>query len=277
MGQYLNLDQQILHLAIDKSVMFKRSELEVAKKLLNDINYQNFVSCSKIKFAEHFEPNLLMYKTATFKEWHEYFEMDSRCSYYLMENLLKFERTINSRLSHLISKMMENNEFKNFEKNTLIQRIRTWQKKTQRLKSNKKIACPYNGNKTWELIPKMTFGEMKQLLFWFYDHRQDKYLEIVKEWTFLTDMKNVKDRIDEINRLRNSLAHFRPLTIYLTHGSIKYKPVKKDQFLDNTHRTEAVNFIYRYRRSQQIQYELDQIIGSSNNYVKIKNSQHNVG
>ena len=47
MQEYFDLNKQIVHLAIHKSVMF-----ELAEKMLHDSNYRNFVSCSKIKYAE---------------------------------------------------------------------------------------------------------------------------------------------------------------------------------------------------------------------------------
>ena len=218
-----------------------------------------------------------MYKTATFRDWRNYFEMDCRCSHHLMKNLIKFERTINSRLSLIISEMMENGDFSNFEKNELIQMIQLWQKRTQRIKGHEQIKDPYDGSKTWELIPKMTFGDMKQLLFWIYDHKQDKYFQIIEGYTFLEEPKRAKDRIDEINRLRNNLAHFRPLTIYLVHGPTKYKPKKRKQRFNNKYRKEVVKFVLTLKNNPQIAVELVEIIKKSNNYIKIKNSQQNVG
>ena len=58
MSQYFDLNKQIVHLAINKSIMFKHAELDEVEKLLRDTNYRNFVSCSKINFAQYFEPNL---------------------------------------------------------------------------------------------------------------------------------------------------------------------------------------------------------------------------
>ena len=276
-SQYFDLNKQISHLAIDKSIMFKHEELGEAEKLLRDTNYRNFVSCSKVNFAEYFEPNLVMYKTATFREWRNYFEMDCRVSQYLMKNLIKFERTINSRLSHVMSEMMENDEFSSFEKNALIQRIQAWQRGVQRLEPHEEIKDPYDGSKTWELIPKMTFGAMKQFLFWIYDKKQNKYFEIVKGYTFLEKPKKAKNKLDELNRLRNNLAHFRPLTIYLIHGSTRYKPKMRRDILDNTYRKEIVDFVFNLSPNKYTLSAKEKIFESSDNYVKIKNSQHNVG
>ena len=277
MSQYLDINKQIVHLAIDKSIMFKHDELKLAEKILRDNNYRNFVSCSKINFAEFFAPNLIMYKTAPFKEWLDYFDMDCRVSHYLMENLIKFERVINSRLSHLISDMMANGDFTDYEKNEIVQMIQSWQMKMQRVDSCKKIRERYTGQKTWELLPKMTFGVMKNILFWLKEHREDKYLEIVKGYTFLEDLKNARLKFDEINRLRNNLAHFRPLTVFLTHGATSYFPKKRKRVLNNTYRKDAVDFTFNLHSNLKIEKELEEIYKSSDNYVDIKNSQQNAG
>ena len=123
MREYFDLKRQIVHLAIDKSVMFERSEIDIAEELLRDNNYRNFVSCSKIKFAELIGSNLVMYKTASFKEWKAYFEMDCRVSKHLLGNLIRFERTINSRVSHHISALMSGDQLSSFEKNAVVQII----------------------------------------------------------------------------------------------------------------------------------------------------------
>jgi len=78
MHTYFDLDEQIKHLMIDKSLMIGHRDLERVEQLLVDQSYHHFVNCSKIKQAEFFEPNLKMYKTASLKEWCDYFEMDKR-------------------------------------------------------------------------------------------------------------------------------------------------------------------------------------------------------
>ena len=270
MKQYLDLERQIVHLAIDKSIMFEHTDIEVAKNLLRDHNYRNFVSCSKIKYAELISPKLIMYKTASFKEWRAYFDMDCRLSQHLIGNLIQFERTINSRLSYQISELMEKDQFSNFEKNMIIQLVQSWQRRRFGLKSEQKLKEPYEGNRIWELLPQMTFGEMKQLLFWFLENKQAIYLEIVAGYDFLGKPKTAKDRIDEINRLRNNLVHFRPLNVYITHGNQKRK-------LNNKYRKETVKFVLGLNRNRRRQLELKEILNNSDNYVKIKNNQHYVG
>jgi len=270
MNTYFELEKQVRHLLIYKSMIFSSfEEWEEIEKMLRDNNYRNFVSCSKIKQVEFFEPNLKMYKPATFSEWSDYFEMDCRVSGHLMKNLVKFERTINSRISHYISEMMIKNQFSNFEKNTIIQLIQSSQRRRIGLKPNQKLRRPYTGERTWEFLPKMTFGEMKQVLFWLLDQKKDVYLKVVQGYTFLEKSKYAKDRIDEINRLRNNLAHFRPLNVYITHGN-----TRSGKLLDNQFRKDVVDFIYHLSREKQIGIELEEIFENSDNYVKIKNSQH---
>jgi len=254
MNEYFALKKQVIQLIIDKSVLFdKLEELDVAKKMLRDNGYRNFVSCSKIKQAEFFEPNLKMYKTAPFQEWCDYFEMDCRVSRHLMGNLIQFERTINSRITHHISEMMANNEFSNFEKNAIIQIIsQTRDRKDVRFSK-------YIGNETWEYIPKMTFGEMKRLVFWLYDNRHDVYSKISEGYLFLN--RNAKRRLDNLNELRNNLFHFTPLSVYLTENTQNYNQRKK-----------VANWISKLSVSQEMRDALNEICGYSANYVKIKNS-----
>lgn len=270
MREYFDLSRQIVHLAIDKSVMFERAEIDIAEELLRDNNYRNFVSCSKIKFAELISDKLIMYKTASFKEWKAYFEMDCRVSKHLMGNLISFEKSINSRVSHHISKLMANNQLTNFEKNAVVQIIQSSQRRRLGLKANQKLRNAYNGERTWEFLPQMTFGEMKQLLIWFFDHKRSIYLEITKGYRFLKNMKYAKERIEEINKLRNNLFHCRPLNVYITHGNSR--PGGR-RAINNKFRKEAVDFALKLRPNREISVAVRQIFENSDNYTKIKNSQ----
>ena len=274
MQGYFDLSKQIVHLAIDKSVMFERAEIDVAEALLRDNNYRNFVSCSKIKFAEFIGGKLIMYRTASFKEWKAYFDMDCRISKHLIGNLIGFERTVNSRVSHHISILMANDQLSNFEKNTVIQIIQSSQRRRLGLNVNLELENAYNGERTWEFVPELTLGEMSQLLFWFLEHKQDIYLEIVRGSTFLEKMRSAKKRIVEIIRLRNNLFHFKPLNVYITHGNSRSG---RRRPLNNQFRKDAVDFIYHLNRNQKIEIELKEVFENSDNYVKIKNSQRSVG
>ena len=263
MQNYFDLQQQIVRLFVDKSIMFEHTDLDVAKKMLRDHNYRNWVSASKVKFAEPVGSKWILYKTAMFQEWKDYFEMDCRVSKHLMGNLVDFERTINSRISHHISELMVGEELSNFERNAIVQII-------SQTRNRKEVKfSDYTGEQSWRYIHKMTFGEMKILLFWLCDNIQDVYKEIVKEYTFLTDTKISKVRINEINRLRNSLFHFRPLNVYLVHGN----GIRKGQKFNNKTRKAVVQFIFSFNRDKAIEKEIKEIIFYTNNYVKIKNSR----
>ena len=187
--------------------------------------------------------------------------MDCRVSKHLMGNLIDFERTINSRISSHISSLMAGNQLSNFEKNAVIQII-------GQIRDRKGVKFSnYDGKETWLYIPKMTMGEMKELLFWLYEHKHEIYHEVVKGYRFLQNKNYAKKRFVEINRLRNNLFHFRPLNVYITHGS------QNKGKLNNKFRKDAVDFIYHLNRNQEIALELKEVFVNSDNYVKIKNSQ----
>jgi len=262
MKDYFDIDKQILHLAIDKSVMFKHSELIIAERMLRDNNYRNFVSCSKIKFAELIGTNLIMYKTASFEDWKNYFEMDQKISKHLVSNLLDFELTINSRVSHYMSELIASNELTSRERHELVQIIK-------QIKDRNSMAfSKYDGQETWSYVSKMTFGEMKQLVFWFYDRKPDIYAKIIEGYSFLS--KNARNRLNELNNLRNSLFHLTPLTIYLTYGVFRNKK------LNNNERKKIVRWISDIAIYQEMREKINEVCANSDNYVKIKNSLRNV-
>ena len=261
MREYFDLDKQIVHLAIDKSVMFERSEIDIAKKMLRDNNYHNWASCSKIKFIELIGDSMIMYKTASFRDWKEYFEMDCHVSKHLMGNLIDFERTINSRVSHYISELMKSDGLTNYEKNEIILII-------SQIRNRKDVKFSnYVGEATWLYIPKMTFGEMKHLVFWFYDNKRSVYFKVVEGYSFLN--RNIKKRFDELNRLRNNLFHFVPLTLYLTQG-------KSNGKFSNSERKKAVKWIFGIEGYQELRNDISEICFNADNYIAIKNSLRNV-
>ena len=188
MDKYLNLQEQIVHLFVEKSVMFEHAELDIAEKLLRDNGYHNFVASSKVRFAEFIDEHIMMYKTTPFREWQDYFEMDCYVSEHLKNNMTIFERTLNSRISDYISGLIENDRLSNFEKNEIIIKIRQ--------NPNRKGGnfSKYDGNRSWFYISEMTFGGMKQLLYWVYDNRRNDYFDIVEGFDFLK--KQVRNRID---------------------------------------------------------------------------------
>ena len=257
MNKYLNLDQQIVHLFVDKSVMFELSEIDIVKKILYDNNYLNFVSCSKVKFAELIDKHLMMYKTASFKDWQAYFEIDCYVSDHLKNNMTVFERALNSRISDYISNLMANDGLSNFEKNEIIVKVRQNQ--------NRKGVnfSKYNGDRSWFYISEMTFGGMKQLLYWMYDNRRNDYFDIVRGFTFLN--KQVRNRIDELNILRNTLFHNKPITVYLTAGNI----YKNENVRD---RMNAVKWISEVKIHQSMRALVTDVCDSSQRFIDIKNS-----
>ena len=257
MSKYLDLQQQIVHLFVDKSVMFEHSELDIAEKLLRDNGYHNFVASSKVKFAEFIDEHLMMYKTIPFKEWQGYFEMDCYVSEHLKSNLTVFERTLNSRISDYVSGLMASGILSNFEKNEIIVKVRQ--------NPNRKGVnfSKYNGEKSWFYISEMTFGGMKQLLFWIYDNRRDNYFGIIEGFDFLN--KQVENRIDELNNLRNSLFHNKPTTVYLIKGNISDKKKIKD-------RITAVKCIAELRTHRELSNNVNDVCFYAKRYIDIKNS-----
>jgi len=257
MEKYFDLDQQIVYLAIDKSVMFELSEIDIAKKLLRDNNYRNFVSCSKVKFAEFIDEHLMMYKTAEFKSWQAYFEIDCYVSEHLMKNLTRFERTLNSRISDYVSELMERKKLSNFEKNEIISKI-TCINSRNGVKFSR-----YNGNESWLYISEMSFGEMKQLLFWIYDNRRNDYFEVVKGYDFLN--KQIKIRMDELNRLRNNLFHNKSTTAYLTIRAVKNKKLISD-------RIKLVKWVSEMAVHKELAKDVREICYYAQKYIENKNS-----
>jgi len=273
MRKYFDLDRQLRYLIVDKAMMILKPDFGKVKNMLQDNNYHNWISASKIKFAEPVGSKWIMYKTAYFDEWQAYFEMDKRVSKYLMGNSIDFERTINSRISYHISKMMMNNELTEYEKNEIIQIIQNAQRRKLRLKSNQKLRNPYVGELTWEFLPKLTFGDMKQLLFWLLENRREIYLKVVKNYTYLKNPNYAKKRFDEINGLRNSLFHCRPLNLYLVYGNKS----RRQKVLENNARKATVNFVMRINRELMQEMELAEIIAYTDNYIAIKNSRLLIG
>ena len=268
-NEYFDLDRQLRHLVVDKSMMVAKEDFGKIKMTLKNNNYHSWVSTSKIKFAEPVGNKWVMYKTAYFDEWESYFEMDKRVSKHLCNNLLNFERMLNSRISYYLSKMMANNDFSEYEKNEIIQIIQSAQRRKLRLKKHQKLCNPYVGNRTWEYVPKLMFGDMKQLLFWLFDNKREIYLKVVNDYTYLKNTKKAKERIDGINHLRNALVHNEPLNLYLVYGG-KSRQQKK---LKNTSRKAVVNFANDLNRNFMCDIELAEILAYTDNFIAIKNSR----
>ena len=236
MKHFKSLDEQIDYLHNNKNIEFQ--DREVAKNILLDCNYYNLISCSKIKFATNIKNGNHVYNKQDFNEWNEYFLMDCKVSEHLMTNLIELERIINSRAAYYIGELIENRVLGNRDRNEIISII-------QRAEVEK--LPKYTGEETWKYISKMTFGELKTLLFWLIDRRKNVYYQIISGYSHLRHA-NTKNR--------------------LTY-SYRY-----DGSLDNTYRKETIDFIYSLSSDNEyIKHSIAEIIECSNRFIKIKNSQ----
>jgi len=244
MKQFKTLAEQVEFLESHKKVIInQRSKV---KKDLYDSNYYNIISCSKIKFAEDIAQSNHIYSQTQFKEWLSYFELDCRVSKYLMQNILEFERRINSRVAYCVSELFDKNKLSNFEKNDLMQII-------QKSKAWSSLEA-YHGQEAWMYITKMTFGEMKKLAFWLLKHKPEVYKRIVIGYPFIQKEMNkkdhqIRDKFNELNNLRNCLFHFTPLNIYVTYGKARSGKLK------NSQRKKAINWIFNLKMNSGISNE----------------------
>jgi len=263
MKKFKKLDEQIKRLENHKKIVVGNHRR--ARNDLYDGNYYNVISCSKIKFVQTIENNDHQYSESEFKEWMAYFRMDCKVSEYLMKNMLNFERIINSRVAYQISKLIEHENLTDHERNEIFQLINgstVWKQQRE-----------YDGREAWIYITKMTFGEMKQLLFWLLENRIIVYAKIVFDFPYLQLTKSnkapaIKSKINELNNLRNCLFHFTPLTIYVTYGKGGKGKLK------NGSRKRAVSWIFNLNLDLQLQKHLQEIFISSDRFIKIKNSQY---
>jgi len=258
---FKTINEQIEYLQINKSV--KVDNQEVAREVLLNNNYYNLVSCGKIKFAKTIECGKFKYGESRFADWIQYFDADRKISEHLMKNMIRIERNLNSRIAHYMSELIEKGTLLTTnERNTLIQKI----------KSSRKCKG-YAGNETWTYITKMTFGEMKKLLIWLDKNNKQLYHKVTEGYSFLQTGKEKKnkDRINELNHLRNNLFHSRPLNIYLTYGD------GKSQLLQNKDRKLIINSVLNECYDQDIKRIIDDFYKHSDTFIKIKNSQYSIG
>ena len=258
---FKTLDEQCEHLKKSKLVNIENSE--DAKKVLLDANYYNIITCGKVRFAEDVVNREHIYEKSDFTEWEDYYKNDKALSNHLRSNVLNFELVLNSRTAYFISELMETNNSNNNEKESIKQII----------KASKNVAgvdyTKYIGYETWTFITKMTFGDTKKLVFWLLENKFDVYEKVIKGYTFL-DVQNVtkaKNRLNELNNLRNSLFHFTPLSIYLVYG----KKIKNK--LNNSEKIKVTNWVYRLGGNQRYLNVLDNVIYHSKRFIKIKNKK----
>lgn len=251
---FKSIDDQIDHLKTNKSIEFV-DEKEAYQFLLNH-NYYQVVTCGKVKFAIDFKDGTHQYERTQFKDWQSYFNVDKMVSAHLREIVLEIERKINARLSYFLSELLESNELTDSKRNTLMQLIGGARK-------------GYVGHETWAHIPKMTFGEMKKLLFWLNANEESVYLSVTEGYDFIRTRKAHRNRIriDELNHLRNNVCHFRPLNVYLVYGQ------GKSQGLPYKDRKFVITAVCHENYNQKINELIKSFFIYSDNFVRIKNSQ----
>jgi len=264
MKPFKTLDEQIQHLQQNKQVLIPRTTK--AKQNLYDGNYYNVISCSKIKFAKNIAGKTHIYSETQFKDWLAYFQLDCQISKHLMQNMIDFERKLNSRIAYCVSELLENKDLTDYERNEIHQLIGS----SNCWKGN----LDYHGKEAWVFITKMTFGEMKQLIFWLLKNRPDIYDEVVLGLPYLGKVENtnkkIRDKINELNNLRNCLFHFTPLTIYVTYGKTRTGKLK------NKARKQAIKWLFDINRKADYVRYITEIFECSDKFCTIKNSQHKV-
>ena len=258
MKQFKSLDEQIDYLHDNKSIEFQ--DRDTAKNILLDCNYYNLISCGKVKFALDINKKSHVYEKHDFIEWCDYFDTDCRVSEYLMSNLIEFERIINSRTAFYVGELIEKDILTVREYNEIVEIIRN---------ADVENLDEYIGKETWKYISKMTFGKMKNILFWLLKDHADIYKKIISGYSFIENGSDVqiKNRINDIILLRNYLFHFTPLNLYLVYAMGKWGQ------LDNRFRIKVVNFILNLNPNDMVLGQLKDMIIHSNNFIKIKNSQ----
>lgn len=257
--EFKSLDEQLDYLHEEKNIYFQKRE--DAKRMLLDHNYYNIISCGKIKFAEDIVNNHHQYQKSLLEEWYEYFLKDCQVSEYLMSNLIEFERIINSRTSYYVGKLIQgtfsSNLLNSNEKNELYMLIRS---------ADISNLPSYSGKETWKYITKMSFGQMRQVLFWLLNNKPEIFELIFFDYSFITEKNDQQiKRLDNIILLRNFLFHFTPLSIYLGFSK------RRDGTYRNKYRKEAVKFIFELKKDDSIHSDLKIIIKNANKFNKLKN------
>ena len=247
--KFETLDAQIGHLR-NKGVAIE--DVQLAEKVLLKANYYNFTSCCKVKFAkERGVGGKYIYEPSLFGDWKKYFKLDYKLSEHLMINFIRFEREINAKTSYYVSELIESNALTSQKKNELKQKIK-----------RAKSCADYNLKQTWQFISKMTFGELVHLLIWLLEHEKSVFLKITIEYDLLH--KDIERRLHELNNIRNSLFHGRPLSVYLIYGNINRLN------LHQNNRRLIIVWLFQQRRSVELHSYLQEMIDSAKQFLKIK-------
>jgi len=248
--RFLTLNHQILKLE-KKNIHVPKTRHTL--QLLRDSNYINLVSCSKVKFASgRFTSGQYQYNPSQFKDWVKYYRQDCSVSKHLMNNLLDFEKTINSRTAYYVSELLESSNLTIIEEASLKDTIKGHKNRTK-----------YDGEKTWEHIAQKTFGELRYIIKWLWINKQKDVLNnIFEDYEFFDN--HLMRKLDEIVNLRNNIFHFRPLNIYLVYGT-------KTKNHSNYHlRTEVVKEIFFQRANKVVKGNLVEIFENTKKFNGIK-------
>ncbi|MDR2976239.1 MAG: hypothetical protein LBV19_02865 [Streptococcaceae bacterium] len=260
MKPFKTLEEQISHLEKNKSIIF--DDKSSAAKYLLDENYFNVISCGKIKFADKIEKSCHKYFPHKFEDWTNYFELDCLVSEFLMSGMIEFERIINSRLSYFCCELIEGGKLQPEKRNSLI-------KEFQRIEVRN--LPKYQGKETWKYVTKMSFGDVREILYWLIENQKSYYRKVVDGFGFIgsvkdfSAIKSTKNKLYDIVVLRNCLFHFTPLSIFLGHSK------RRDGIYDNRFRKTVIDFIYRFNEKSDLGDELNEIYLSSDHFVAIKN------
>lgn len=254
--QFLTLDHQILKLE-KKNVHVPNTQRTL--QLLRDSNYINLVSCSKVKFASgRFTSGQYEYNPSHFKDWVKYYQQDCSLSKHLMVNLLDFEKTINSRTAYYVSELLEAGTLTIIEMASLKETIKGHQNRSK-----------YEGERTWEHVAQKTFGELRYIIKWLWENRQNFILEkIFLGYDFFG--KYLMRKLDEIVNLRNNIFHFRPLNIYLIYGN------KKNNRSNYKLRKEIVEDIFNLNPNKRSKVDMVEIMMATRRFNGIKKRPNSI-
>jgi len=250
---FLTLDAQCKHLIINKKIIIN-SQNQATDILLNN-NYFNIISCSKIKFAKSINQNKNhIYNQTNFNEWTDFFDDDCKLSEHLMTCLIRMERKLNSRTAFYISELLESKNLPERDSRRLIRKIQGHSNYSN-----------YDGKRTWEHITKKTFNELRNILKWLWNNNQRKVIrKIINDFKFLHS--NFLERLDELVNLRNSIFHFKPLSIYLVHGN------SGSDFSQYNVRKKVVEIVFYQNNCDSTKTVMVDIFRATKNFIGIKSA-----
>jgi len=235
-----------------------------AKKYLIDNNHFLVVKCGKIKFLDTSDKRCLSYNASNFKEWIEYFDKDKRLSQHLLNNVIEFERKLNARVAYYVTTMIEFDErIDPFIKNEFIYMVNTLQLRKMPI---------YTGSETIKFIDSMDFGQLVHLLE-FFSKKSHEYLiksyiaDIVMSMKLSTN--NFMNQLNDLRNLRNNLAHFTPLNIYLVGELAR---VNRKKSISIQWRKKTVNFVYKLNVDEKLFNVKTELFNCCDRYIHFVNT-----